>query len=225
MSPGHRIRKGSLSRPGKSSPALQLVSYLPGPARCRLDSILGSPSAVRILRVMTLAGVDMSAGEITRRARINRSGGGRVLVRLKRTGLVEVARRERPTLYRINGKHHLARPLTALFRTEADTLEPLVEELREIARSLAPRPVALWIEEEDAGRIPADRVMVVHRNGSVPDLALLEAAVRRHAEVWGVHMQVATLEVEELAGRPSPEEALPVFGRKPEELIDRRAAS
>jgi hypothetical protein len=174
---------------------------------------------------MTLAGVDMSAGEITRRARINRSGGGRVLVRLKRTGIVEVARRERPTLYRLNGKHHLARPLAALFRTEADTLEPLVEELRTLARSLAPRPVALWIEEENAGRTPADRVMVVHQNGSVPDLALIEAAVQRHAKVWGVHLRVATLEVEEIVGRPSPDDALPVYGRKPEELFDRRAAS
>jgi len=174
---------------------------------------------------MTLAGTGMSAGEITGRARINRSGGGRVLVRLERAGIVEIARRERPTLYRINVKHHLARPLSALFRTESETLEPLVEELREIARSLTPRPVALWIEEDGRGSRPTDRVMVVHQNGAVPDLGLIEATVRRHAEGLGVRVTLTALDVDDAAGRSSPIDAIPVFGRKPDTLSPETAAS
>ncbi len=109
-----------------------------------LDTILGSPSAVRILRVMANHGGLLTANLISLKARLNRSGVGRTLDHLVDTGVVERVGQGRSLLYRFAEDHPLAAALAGLFQSERRRVEGFMADVRSTAAHMVPEPIAVW---------------------------------------------------------------------------------
>lgn len=109
-----------------------------------LDTILGSPAAVRILRVMTSHGGVLTANLISLQSRLNRSGVGRTLDHLVESGIVERLGQGRSLLYRLADAHPLADALIALFQAERTRVDRFMADVRSVAANMIPAPIAVW---------------------------------------------------------------------------------
>lgn len=114
--------------------------------RAPLNEILGTEANVRILRSLVLARTPMTAGELAKRADLNRTSVYPALKALEGAGIVSLLGTGVQRQVQLRGAHPLARVLVTLFRTEARQLDDLVADLREVARTLRPAPTAVWIE-------------------------------------------------------------------------------
>lgn len=115
--------------------------------RAPLNEILGTAANVRLLRVLSLAGAPLTAGELAERAGLGRTGVYPAVAALEATGIVEYlglgARRQ----VRFRNDHPLGGVIAALFRAEAARLDMLVEQLRSIFHSLSSRHVlSAWLD-------------------------------------------------------------------------------
>ena len=123
--------------------------------RAPLNEILGTEATVRLLRVLTLAGTSLTAGEVASRAGLGRTGVYPALAALERTGIIEYVGVGAQRQVRFRDEHPLAGPIASLFRAEADRLDALVGQLRSVFRSLPSRPVSsAWLD----GTALTDRV-------------------------------------------------------------------
>lgn len=114
--------------------------------RAPLNAILGTESNVRLLRVLTLAGTSIAAGELARRARLGRTSVYPALESLEAAGIVEFVGTGAQRQVILRKRHPLAGALASLFRAEGQRVEDLISALREIFESLKPRPIAVWAE-------------------------------------------------------------------------------
>ncbi len=109
-----------------------------------LDSILGSPATVRVLRVLSNHGGYLSATEVSERAELNRVGTKRVLESLVETRFVERSGRARSVLYHLGEANYLAPAIQALFRHERERMDGVGHMVRELAERVQPVPIAVW---------------------------------------------------------------------------------
>jgi DNA-binding transcriptional ArsR family regulator len=81
--------------------------------------MLGSPSRVRLLRVLTQAASPLTGREVERRAGVAHRAAVRALGQLVEAAVVVVARGATAHAYRLSPKHPLSKRLTRLFDREA----------------------------------------------------------------------------------------------------------
>jgi IclR-like helix-turn-helix domain-containing protein len=115
--------------------------------RAPLNEMLGTEANVRLLRVLTLAGTSLTAGEVAQRAGLGRTGVYPALAALEAAGIIEYVGVGAQRQVRFRDEHPLGSPIASLFRAEADRLDSLVDQLRSVFRSLPSRRVlSAWLE-------------------------------------------------------------------------------
>jgi len=123
--------------------------------RAPLNEILGTGANVRLLRVLSLAGTSLSAGELAHRAGLGRTGVYPALSALETTGIIEYLGVGTQRQVRFRHDHPLGRAIDSLFRSEASRLDTLVDQLRSVFDSPSSRHVlAAWLD----GTALTDRV-------------------------------------------------------------------
>lgn len=99
-----------------------------------LDSILGTPALVRVLRSLTspwLVGLELTGREVARQARINHVAAARALKKLSEVGLVSAQQRGRAYVYRFHYDNVIVeKGLLPLFRLERDLFDEAVEYIK-----------------------------------------------------------------------------------------------
>jgi predicted nucleotidyltransferase len=144
--------------------------------RTPLDMVLGTVANVRVLRALSEHGGALATRTLASRAHLTRQAVLNAILRLRALGLVDEVGQARATSYRLNEAHPLQPALRALFATERERSERLLEEIRATAQSLKPRPIAVWLFGSVArGEDRADSDL---------DLAILspEGAASRHEQ-------------------------------------------
>lgn len=166
-----------------------------------LDAILGTPAAIRILRVLSRRGGVLSPATIASRARINRAGAGRTLVRLAAIGIVEVVGQGRYVSYRLNGDHPFAEDLTTIFRREAERAEGLFDLVRVTADRMRPPPMAVWLLDSGTPGELESRVefaIVAGEEQIEEQAAALQAALAEFGDRWAVDVSLLAIAPGEL---------------------------
>ncbi|MBI4545989.1 MAG: nucleotidyltransferase domain-containing protein [Gemmatimonadetes bacterium] len=198
-----------------------------------LDTALGRPAALRVLRVLCVHGGELSTTSLAARAGLTRAGAWQALTKLVELGVVEVVGQGRAVSYRLNRRHPLARPLEELFLAEAARVDSLFEHVRQMAEEFEPQPRAVWLlgsvaRHQDRADSDVDLIVV----GS-------HAAVRRQAEVlresllkltadWAVRPSVISITSEDARRhlaedsrfwRNLERDAVVLFGCTPREVL------
>ena len=166
-----------------------------------LDAILGTPAAIRILRVLSRRGGVLSPATVASRARINRAGAGRTLAKLSAIGIVEVVGQGRYVSYRLNQAHPFANELTVMFRREAERVEGLFDLIRITADRMRPPPMAIWLLDSGTAGELESRVefAIVCRDGHVDEqTAALNAALTEFGERWAIETTLLPIAPSEL---------------------------
>ena len=166
-----------------------------------LDAILGTPAAIRILRVLSRRGGVLSPATIASRARINRAGAGRTLVRLAAIGIVEVVGQGRYVSYRLNTTHPFAEDLTTIFRREAERAEGLFDLIRLTCDRMRPPPMAVWLLDSGTPGELESRVefaIVAGEEQIEEQSAALQAALREFGDRWAVEVSLLSIAPGEL---------------------------
>jgi len=111
-----------------------------------LNEVLGTETAVRILRVLSTAEAPIGKSELARETALNPSGVRRALKRLIEFGIVDEVGNTPRQPVRLRETNTLARPLRRLFREEALRFELIVEDLRGVITRIQPPPLSAWIQ-------------------------------------------------------------------------------
>ncbi len=115
--------------------------------RAPLNDILGTEANVRLLRVLSLAGTPLTAGELAHRAGLGRTGVYPALAALETTGILQYTGSGAQRQVRFREEHPLAGVLVKLFRAEASRVDALIDGLRSMFNSLVERRVvSAWID-------------------------------------------------------------------------------
>ena len=123
--------------------------------RAPLNEILGTAANVRLLRVLSLAGTSLAAGELAQRAGLGRTGVYPALAALEATGIIEYLGVGAQRQVRFRPDHPLGGAIANVFRAEAGRLDGLVDQLRSVFGSLPTRHVlSAWLD----GTALTDRV-------------------------------------------------------------------
>ncbi|MGH7582728.1 MAG: winged helix-turn-helix domain-containing protein [Gemmatimonadales bacterium] len=198
-----------------------------------VDAILGTPAAVRILRVLSLHQGALSRTTIAQRAGLGRAGTNRALERLVHAGVVApVGDASRP-LVALSAGHPLATQLRELFHAEAARTDDFFSRLRNAAATIEPAPAAVWLigstaRSEDSMDSDVDVAVVVNRPGRF-GLKLFNRQIHEAAAALGVRISMIGMSVAELSEharindawwRNLVRDAVPLVGREPGALID-----
>ena len=152
--------------------------------RYPLSAIFSTEAAVRIVRELALSGNACSTGYLAGRAKVSIHTVRRTLERLVELGVVaSVGLGPYPT-YRLSRDHPLAPAIVALFEAEAKRIESVFSGIREIARSMVPRPEAVWVfgsvaRHEDEASSDLDIAVVFEEEQLVSAVALMREALAR----------------------------------------------
>lgn len=114
--------------------------------RAPINDILGTPTKVRILRVLTFTQEPLSKRRIATLAKANTSGVSRAIDDLVDKGVVASVGSGPRRLYLLNSSHQLATAITHLFKEERAGFETLVAEIRAVAMAIKPPPISVWIQ-------------------------------------------------------------------------------
>ena len=112
--------------------------------RYPLDSILGTRSAVAVIRALSMAGVPLSQAELARRGGLHLRGLPGTLAILEAAGIVSFAGRGRTRQVELYHRHPLIQHLRQLFQQEATRYDAAIQRLKTIGPHLG--CVASWIE-------------------------------------------------------------------------------
>lgn len=166
-----------------------------------LDAILGTPAAVRILRVLSRRAGVLSPATIASRARINRAGAGRTLIRLASIGIVEVVGQGRYVSYRLDASHPFADALTMLFKREAERVDGLFDLIRVRSDAMRPPPLAVWLLDSGPMGELESRVefAIVGREGQLEEqTAALQEALQDFGGKWAIETSLLAIGTGEL---------------------------
>lgn len=111
-----------------------------------LTEILGTEANVRLLRVLALRNISLTAGELAKRALLGRTSVYPALRELERTGVVEFIGAGARKLVQLRERYPLSRNLRELFRAEAHRFDALTAALRELLSALPRAPISAWID-------------------------------------------------------------------------------
>jgi signal transduction histidine kinase len=177
--------------------------------------MLGTEANVRLLRVLTLSGTSLTAGELALRAGLGRTGVYPALAALEATGIIEYVGVGAQRQVRFRDEHPLSGAIASLFRAEADRLDALVDELRSVFGSLPSRQVlSAWL----AGTPLTDRVTpepqlnedfltcyLVAEAKALPDVIKdVQSQVPKLERRFDVNIDVVGMTRSEIATRLSP---------------------
>ncbi len=96
-----------------------------------LDSILGRPTKVKVLRVLSSPGLELTGRQVAVEAKVNHAGCTRTLKQLTEIGVLEMRRKGRANLYTLRDDNILIqKALIPLFRTERVLFDETVEFLK-----------------------------------------------------------------------------------------------
>jgi hypothetical protein len=166
-----------------------------------LDAILGTPAAIRILRVLSRRGGVLSPATIASRARINRAGAGRTLARLSAIGIVEVVGQGRYVSYRLRTTHPFAQELMVMFKREAERVEGLFDLIRTTAERMRPAPMAIWLLDSGSAGELESRVefAIVGREEHIDEqTASLQGALTEFGDQWAIDTSLLAITPGEL---------------------------
>jgi DNA-binding MarR family transcriptional regulator len=114
--------------------------------RTPLNDILATEANVRMLRALAESDTPLTASELARRTRLQRSSVHRALKTLEPTGIVVWADAGGRSVIRLSPRHALAAAIRALFATERKRADSVFTGLRAAAATLRPPPMAVWLE-------------------------------------------------------------------------------
>ncbi len=198
-----------------------------------LDAVLGTPAAVRILRVLSLHQGALTTTSVARRSGLGRAGAHRALERLVRARIIAPVGDPARPLFELSRDRQLAGELARLFRAEAARTDDFFSDLRDAAAATDPPPVAVWLigsaaRGEDSVGSDID-IAVVFRQGRAPGLKLFSQKVYESGARAGVRASLLGLSLRELSRharrnddwwRNLVRDAVPIVGREPAGLID-----
>jgi len=196
-----------------------------------LNPILGTEANVRILRALASATTPINAGELARRARLQRSSVHRALKTLTDLGIVSLIGAAPHFQVLLAERNALAKPIRELFSAEHARYEALFAGLKRASARVDPLPISVWVE----GAVvygadkPGDAVVVCTladtRNVDQCAEALRKAlqSVERKLDVTiEVHGRtLADLEAKSEDLEKQLKDAIPVFGIPPIGLLKR----
>lgn len=105
-----------------------------------LDRILGRPTNVKILRVLSSPGLELTGREVATEAKVNHSGCARALKQLSEIGVLDMRRKGRANLFTLRDDNFLVQKgLVPLFRAERALFDEAVDFLK---RRVADRVVS-----------------------------------------------------------------------------------
>ncbi|MFL5008668.1 helix-turn-helix domain-containing protein [Rhizobium sp.] len=87
--------------------------------RAPLDTVFGVDSNVRVLRVLAAHGGPLSSSDITRRAKLSKTGTRQGLISLEECGAIVTEGSGHSRLHRFNHDYYLAPQIKALFGAES----------------------------------------------------------------------------------------------------------
>ncbi len=116
------------------------------------DTILGTKSHVRVLRVLDRTRESMTVRELARRAGEHLRSVQLAVTRLEDVGMVERVGTGTQLHVRLNERHPLAPATQQLFQAERERFDRLVNHLKSLAKEHASEATAVWLRE----RVPAD---------------------------------------------------------------------
>lgn len=122
-------------------PVAQKASALAQP----LDTLLGTPARIRLLRVLLGHADPLTPAQLATRARISQPAVAHALLPLVDGGLVERLPGGRSGLYRADRTHPFATPLATLFDAERTRRDAVVRAAERWAARARPKPRALWL--------------------------------------------------------------------------------
>ncbi|GEM_PF-3149227 len=117
-----------------------------------LDLILGTPAAVRILRVFSNETTPLTVPDLASLAGLSRAGAHRALSRLVQTGLVRDVGSGHAMIYRINEIHYFADMVEQIFRREQTFSAGLYHVARDLVTRTKENIVAIWLIESEQPR-------------------------------------------------------------------------
>ncbi len=120
--------------------------------RTPLDTILGTKSQVRVLRVLDRTRESMSVRELARRAGEHLRSVQLAVTRLEDNGLVRRVGTGTHLHVQLNERHPLAPAMQQLFEAETERFDRLVNQLKSLAKEHASGAFAVWLRE----RVPPD---------------------------------------------------------------------
>lgn len=116
------------------------------------DTILGTRSHIRVLRVLDRTRESMSVRELARRAGEHLRSAQLAVSRLEYAGVVERVGTGTRLHVRLNERHPLAPALQHLYEVERERFERVVNQLKSLAKECANGATAVWLHE----RVPPD---------------------------------------------------------------------
>lgn len=123
--------------------------------RAPLNEILGTEANVRLLRVLSLAGTSLTAGQLAQQAGLGRTSVYPALSALEATGITEYVGVGTQRQIRFRPDHPLGGAIATLFRAESGRIDALVDQLRSVFGSLSSRHVlSAWLD----GTVLTDKV-------------------------------------------------------------------
>lgn len=143
----------------------------PSNLRAPWDTVLGTKSHVRILRVLEQTRESMAVRELARRAGEHLRAVQLAVGRLVEAGIVERVGTGSQQLVRLNAGHPLTPPLEALFQAERARFEGLVSRLKALAQQHAKGAKAVWLTEDSSPDGSGLEVGVLAGSGEVDGLA------------------------------------------------------
>ncbi|MGB5674463.1 MAG: winged helix-turn-helix domain-containing protein [Gemmatimonadota bacterium] len=111
-----------------------------------LNHMLGTETAVRILRVLATTETPIGKSELARQIDLNPSGVRRALRQLIELGIVDEVGNTPRQPVRLRETNALSQPLRRLFREETARFERILENLRTMTTRLQPPPLSAWIQ-------------------------------------------------------------------------------
>ena len=195
-----------------------------------LDSILGTPAAVRILRLLSSHKGGMSRAQIAEATGLGRAGAGRALDRLVAVRIVQASGDPaRPHFTLADGA--LVDGLKTLFEAEVDRNARFFKRLRKGAAAIDPPPDALWVVGSVARRedTPESEIELVllWKSGLGPKLKEFAESMAAASAKFGVRviwsrLSLGELEAHAMAGDDrwrGLRDAVQVVGPSPAELV------
>jgi predicted nucleotidyltransferase len=201
-----------------------------------LSAVFETPANVRVLRALARHGGELSAPMLAERSRLTRPSVLAALGQLAALGLVESVGSVRQRLHRIDKAHPLMPALSALFTTEAERFDAIIEAVRAAAAKAG--VAAAWLygsvsRGEDRPDSDLDLAVVLSSGDVDAEKSALRAALRALEDEWRFSASVVALDLEDirrLAQEGDPwwqallAEAVPLIGPDPAGLAARLSA-
>lgn len=118
-----------------------------------MDTILGYPANIRLLRSLIETDKGMSASALAERTGLSVPGVHKVISRLIKTGIIKHEGSGRTQLIVLRHEHPMSGILMELFKAEKNNFETLIKEIKAGISELDIKPKSVWIYGKVAKRI------------------------------------------------------------------------